>query len=274
MLRRLARAIRVVYVTSAKGPAFNQGAKSVESDDDLAARLATEAGQLLVELRSGFDGDRKALAALGDSRSHELIMSELRALRPADAIVSEEDDPADRPWPRSSRQWVIDPLDGTREYSEGRADFAVHVALVVDGEAVIGAVSLPAEDQVLSTASPPTLGAAGGGPLRMLVSRTRPPAEATALAELLSAELVPMGSAGAKSMAVVRGTGDVYLHSGGQYEWDSAAPVAVALASGVHASRIDGSPIRYGARDAWLPDLLVCRPELVSLILEGLASVL
>ncbi len=243
----------------------------MESDDELASRLATEAGQLLIQLRSGFDGDGKALATQGDRRSHEHIVSELRALRSADAIVSEEDDPADRPWPRPSRQWVIDPLDGTREYSERRADFAVHVALVVHGAAVIGAVSLPAEDDVLSTLAPLTLGPRPDGPIRMLVSRTRPPAEASALAELLSAELVPMGSAGAKSMAVIRGTGDIYLHAGGQYEWDSAAPVAVALACGVHASRIDGSPIRYGQRDAWLPDLLVCRPELVSQVLDGLA---
>jgi 3'(2'), 5'-bisphosphate nucleotidase len=245
----------------------------VESDDDLAVRLATEAGRLLVDLRSGFSGDGKELAALGDRASHEQIMSELRALRPDDAIVSEEDDPADRPWPRPSRQWVVDPLDGTREYSEGRADFAVHVALVIDRTAVIGAVSLPAEDRVLSTASPVALAAATVGPIRMLVSRTRPPAVATALAELLSAELVPMGSAGAKSMAVIRGAGDVYLHAGGQYEWDSAAPVAVAVASGAHASRIDGSPIRYGSKDAWLPDLLVCRPELTSRILDGLATI-
>jgi 3'(2'), 5'-bisphosphate nucleotidase len=191
----------------------------------------------------------------------------------SNAIVSEEDDPDDRAWPRPARHWVIDPLDGTREYSEGRADFAVHVALVIDGVATIGAVSLPAEGIVLETGHPPTLGPMPADhPLRMLVSRTRPPAVAHALAELLSAELVPMGSAGAKSMAVVRGIGDVYVHAGGQYEWDSAAPVAVARASGVHASRLDGSPIRYGRRDAWLPDLLVCRPELVTQILEGLAS--
>ncbi len=245
----------------------------MESDDELALRLATESGRLLVELRSGFEGDQKSLAAAGDRLSHEHIVSELLALRPDDGIVSEEDDPAHRAWPRPSRQWVIDPLDGTREYSESRPDFAVHVALVVDGIAAVGAVSLPAEEEVLSTASPRDLAPPVGGPIRMLVSRTRPPAEAKALAELLSAELVPMGSAGAKSMAVLRGTGDVYLHSGGQYEWDSAAPVAVVHACGAHASRIDGSPIRYGRRDSWLPDLLICRPELVSTILEGLGSV-
>ena len=150
------------------------------------------------------------------------------------------------------------PPDGTREYSEGRSDFAVHVALVVDGTPVTGAVALPAEGLCLTTGEPLRIPDRTGAAIRMMVSRTRPPKQASAVAEFLAAELVPMGSAGAKSMAVVRGLGDVYLHSGGQYEWDSAAPVAVALAAGAHASRLDGSPIRYGRRDAWLPDLLVC----------------
>jgi 3'(2'), 5'-bisphosphate nucleotidase len=249
---------------------------SVESgDEDLAARLAEDAGRLLMELRSEFDGDKASLAKAGDKRSHEHLIGELSRLRPADAIVSEEDDESKRPWPRPSRQWVVDPLDGTREYSEKRADFAVHVALVIDGSARVGAVALPGEGLILSTGSepPPSLAERAAGPVRMLVSRTRPPREAEAVAEILSAELVPMGSAGAKSMAVVRGIGDAYLHSGGQYEWDSAAPVAVAVAAGAHASRLDGSPIRYGRRDAWLPDLLICRPELAERILEALATV-
>jgi 3'(2'), 5'-bisphosphate nucleotidase len=245
----------------------------VPEDEELATRLAAEAGVLLMELRSGFEGDRSSLAKAGDRRAHEYLVPEIARLRPDDAIVSEEDDESARPWPRPSRQWVIDPLDGTREYSEGRADFAVHVALVVDGTAVTGAVALPGEGMVLSTggASKALLAPRPEGPVRMLVSRTRPPEEARAVAELLSAELVPMGSAGAKSMAVVRGLGDAYLHSGGQYEWDSAAPVAVAVAAGAHASRLDGSPIRYGSRDAWLPDLLICRPELTTDILQALA---
>jgi 3'(2'), 5'-bisphosphate nucleotidase len=231
----------------------------VAEDEELAIRLATEAGVLLMDLRSAFEGDRASLAKAGDRRAHEYLVPEIRRLRPDDAIVSEEDDESARPWPRPSRQWVIDPLDGTREYSEGRADFAVHVALVIDGIAVTGAVALPGEKMVLASggASRAELAPRPDGPVRMLVSRTRPPEEARAVAEMLSAELVPMGSAGAKSMAVVRGQGDAYLHSGGQYEWDSAAPVAVAVAAGAHASRLDGSPIRYGSRDAWLPDLLI-----------------
>lgn len=246
----------------------------MESDDDIASRLASEAGRLLLELRAGFDGDQKALAKQGDRRAHELIVSQLRQLRPEDAIISEEDDDAVRPWPRPSRQWLVDPLDGTREYSENRSDFAVHVALVIDGVATIATVALPGEDLALSTRDPDLgIPAPSGGPIRVLVSRTRPPAEATALAELLSAELVPMGSAGAKATAVVRGLGDIYLHAGGQYEWDSAAPVAVANAAGMHTSRLDGSPIRYGERDPWLPDLLVCRPELADRVFEGLETI-
>lgn len=242
-------------------------------DEELATRLAGEAGRMLMELRSGFSGDRTALAKAGDRRSHEHLVAEISRYRPADAIVSEEDDESQRPWPRPARQWVIDPLDGTREYSETRSDFAVHVALVVDGTAQIGAVALPGEGLTLASGGPARaeLSERPEGPVRMLVSRTRPPAEAKAVAEMLSAELVPMGSAGAKSMAVVRGLGDAYLHSGGQYEWDSAAPVAVAVAAGAFASRLDGSPIRYGRRDAWLPDLLICRPELAQEILKALA---
>ena len=181
----------------------------VAEDEELAARLATEAGALLMELRSGFEGDRASLAKAGDRRAHEYLVSEIGSLRPDDAIVSEEDDESARPWPRPSRQWVIDPLDGTREYSEGREDFAVHVALVVDEIAVTGAVALPGEKMVLTSggASKALLAPRTDGPVRMLVSRTRPPEEAKAVAELLSAELVPMGSAGAKSMAVVRGRG-------------------------------------------------------------------
>ena len=243
-------------------------------DEELASRLAGEAGRLLLELRSGFSGDRTSLAKAGDRRSHEHLVAEISRQRPADAIVSEEDEELQRPWPRPARQWVIDPLDGTREYSEMRSDFAVHVALVVDGTAQIGAVALPGEDLVLASggAARAALSERPEGPVRILVSRTRPPEEAKAVAEMLSAELVPMGSAGAKSMAVVRGVGDAYLHSGGQYEWDSAAPVAVAVAAGAFASRLDGSPIRYGRRDAWLPDLLICRPELAPDILEALAT--
>ena len=245
-----------------------------QDDQQLAHQLAEEAGRLLVDLRSGSNLEGPSLAREGDRSSHEFIVGQLRALRPEDAVVSEEDDPSSRQWPRPSRQWLVDPLDGTREYSERRDDFAVHVALVIDGLAQLGAVALPGEGIVMATVSPDlTLAKRVAGPIRVMVSRTRPPAVAQAVAEHLDGELVAMGSAGAKSMAVVRGLGDVYLHAGGQYEWDSAAPVAVAVAAGAHASRLDGSPIRYGRRDPWLPDLVVCRPELADKVLETVAAV-
>jgi 3'(2'), 5'-bisphosphate nucleotidase len=165
--------------------------------------------------------------------------------------------------------WIVDPLDGTREYAEDRDDWAVHVALVEDGRPVAGAVALPAQGVVFGTADPPAVPSAPT-PLRIVVSRTRPPAEATRIAEALGAELVAMGSAGAKTMSILQGRSDVYPHSGGQYEWDSAAPVAVAMAAGLHCSRLDGSPLRYNREDPWLPDLLVCRPEHVEAVLEAL----
>jgi 3'(2'), 5'-bisphosphate nucleotidase len=236
-------------------------------DHELAAEAARRAGELLLELRasgaSGADGDRKA---------DDLILPFLRAERPADAILSEEskDDPARLV---SSRVWIVDPLDGTREYGEeGRTDWAVHVALVVDHVPVAAAVALPAEGRVLTTKPAPNLAAATGGPIRLLVSRTRPPELATRLAEILDAELVPMGSAGAKATAVVLGRGDVYAHGGGQYEWDSAAPVGVAAAAGCHTSRLDGAPLRYNQPDPYLPDLLVCRPELADRVLAAIAQ--
>ncbi|MCB2050570.1 MAG: 3'(2'),5'-bisphosphate nucleotidase CysQ, partial [Novosphingobium sp.] len=165
-----------------------------------------------------------------------------------------------------SRVWIVDPVDGTREYGEGRTDWAVHIALCVDGVATVGAVALPGLTEVCRSDVPRCL-APAGAPLRMVVSRTRPAAEAVAVAEAIGADLVPMGSAGAKAMAVVRGEADIYLHSGGQYEWDSAAPVAVAAAHGLHCSRIDGSPLTYNQPDTYMPDLLICRAELANEVL-------
>lgn len=240
-------------------------------DAALAAKLALEAGRLLTVVReqSGLAG--KALGEAGDRDANRFLCDAIRAARPDDGLLSEEekDNPARL---AKSRVWIIDPVDGTREYSEGRADWAVHVALAVDGVPVHGAVALPglAGEVVLrSDLAIPSPGVAGVP--RFLVSRTRPAAEARAVAAALGGELVPMGSAGAKAMAVVRGEAEVYLHSGGQYEWDSCAPVAVAAAYGLHCSRIDGSLLRYNQPDTYMPDLLICRAEWADQVLAEVA---
>lgn len=231
----------------------------VENDEQLAERLATAAGQLLLGLQTAGDLDGKALGKAGDEAANAMLMRELRAARPDDAILSEEEkDNGVRC--QSRRAWIIDPLDGTREYGEGRTDWAVHVALAVDGVPTVGAVALPGLGVTLTSGAPTPLASANFPP-KMLVSRTRPAAEAVYVAEKLGAELLAMGSAGAKAMAVVRGEADIYLHTGGQYEWDNCAPAAVAVAAGLHVSRVDGSPLIYNCENPYLPDLLICRQE-------------
>ncbi len=241
------------------------------SDHSLAAWLATVAGRRLLEVREeGLTG--KELKDRGDEVSHELLMGLLAEHRPEDRVLSEEGRD-DKRRLDADRVWIIDPLDGTREFSEPpRDDWAVHVALWQDGELVAGAVAQPALGTTFHTGEPATVPARPDGPLRIAVSRTRPPAFVAALAEAVEGEPVPMGSAGAKVISVVRGVTDVYVHAGGQYEWDSAAPVAVARAAGLHTSRVDGSPLRYNQDDVLLPDLLVCRTEDADRILEFLAG--
>ena len=243
-------------------------------DDDVptaehvvAVELARVAGDLLMELRSGSAQVGRALSDEGDRRSHELLMAELAIRFPHDAIRSEEG----AEMPGADRLWIIDPLDGSREFGEGRDDWAVHVALAIGGTPVVGAVALPALQVVLGTAAPPALVSLPSVP-RLVVSRSRPPAVAARVADRLGATTIPMGSAGAKIAAVIQGHADIYVHAGGQYEWDSAAPVAVALGTGLHASRLDGSPLRYGLPDPWLPDLLVCHPALADAALGALAK--
>ena len=237
-----------------------------ETDAELAERLADAAGAILLDLRSQGDLEGKALGQAGDAAANALLCREIRAARPEDALLSEEEKD-NQARCGQSRVWIVDPLDGTREYGEGRDDWAVHVALAVDGVATVGAVGLPAFGVTLTSAAPQPLKGANE-PLKMLVSRTRPAAEAVYVAERIGAELMPMGSAGAKAMAVVRGEADIYLHTGGQYEWDNCAPVAVARAAGLHVSRVDGSPIRYNNPDTYLPDLLICRKELAADVLR------
>lgn len=240
------------------------------NDGELAEYLADEAGKILLELRASGKYSGKELGKAGDETANSMLVEKLGQLRPDDGLLSEEtaDTPARL---KKSRVWIIDPLDGTREYSEGRDDWAVHVAMAVDGVAKIGAVALPSLDMVLTSHNPSALKPANTPP-KMLVSRTRPAAEAVAVAEAIGATLLPMGSAGAKAMAVVRGEADIYLHTGGQYEWDNCAPIAVAEAAGLFTSRVDGSPMRYNMENPYLPDLLICRPELVDSVHAALKS--
>jgi 3'(2'), 5'-bisphosphate nucleotidase len=242
------------------------------SDGDLAAKLADEAGKILLSVReSGLFGG-KALGKAGDQTANQFLCHALREQRPEDGLLSEEEkDNADRL--AKSRVWIVDPVDGTREYGEARADWAVHVGMAVDGVPVLGAVALPGAGLVLRSDQPGDIPAAPAV-LRMVVSRTRPAKEATGVAEAIGAELVPMGSAGAKAMAILLGQADIYLHSGGQYEWDSCAPAAVALGWGLHVSRIDGSPLVYNQEDVYMPDLLICRTEHAELVLREVKAFL
>jgi 3'(2'), 5'-bisphosphate nucleotidase len=240
------------------------------TDAALAHRIADAAGKALLELRASGLLTGKALGDAGDQDANTLILALLAQARPDDAVLSEES-ADDKSRCACSRVWVIDPLDGTREYSEGRDDWAVHVALAVDGAPAVGAVALPALGVTLASDAPPPLRPMRDPP-RMLVSRTRPAAEALAVAEAIGATLLPMGSAGAKAMAVVRGEAEIYLHSGGQYEWDNCAPAAVAIAAGLHVSRIDGSPLIYNCENTYLEDLLICRRELATEILSLVAQ--
>jgi 3'(2'), 5'-bisphosphate nucleotidase len=259
------------------------------TDHALAAELATEAGGLLLRLRAehGF-ADPRALKDIGDRKSHEYLIAELTAHRPGDAVLSEEGiDSSTRLC--ADRVWIVDPLDGTREFGEeGRTDWAVHVALWEHDRLAAGAVALPAQGMTLATgdggavvhernsARERPLGPSGppnGRPPRVAVSRTRPPEFLRRLADHIDLTFVPIGSAGAKISAVLLGEVDAYIHAGGQYEWDSAAPAAVALAAGVHASRIDGTPLAYNQKDPTLPDILVCQPELARTLLAGIRTV-
>lgn len=236
------------------------------ADGDLAAHLADVAGKILLQVRASGMFGGKSLGKAGDQTANQFLIHALREQRPDDGLLSEEEkDNAERL--AKDRVWIVDPVDGTREYGEERADWAVHVGMAVNGAPALGAVALPGLDIVLRSDRPGEIPPAPDQ-LRMVVSRTRPAREATGVAEAIGAELVPMGSAGAKAMAILRGEADIYLHSGGQYEWDSCAPAAVALGWGLHASRIDGSPLVYNQQDVYMPDLLICRREHAGMVLE------
>ncbi|MFI0451347.1 3'(2'),5'-bisphosphate nucleotidase CysQ [Actinomadura sp. 6N118] len=279
------------------------GVSAAAGDHALAAELAATAGRILLGVREeiGF-ADSRVLKDTGDLRAHEYLMAALAERCPGDAILSEEGrasvagkgattptaNTSDEVRLQADRVWIIDPLDGTREFSEeGRQDWAVHVALWEKDRLTAGAVALPAQGKTLVTgpagasvvnvteAESLRVSEPAEGRLRIAVSRTRPPAFVQRLAEVLDAkvELVPIGSAGAKISAVLLGEVDAYVHAGGQYEWDSAAPVAVALAAGAHASRIDGSEAVYNQKDPRMPDILVCHPVSASTLLTGIRDV-
>ncbi len=235
------------------------------SDVALAVEAAQAAGDLLMR-------GRGQTGAAGDQASDRLITDLLSSERPNDAVLSEETGTrGDRH--RSKRVWIVDPLDGTREYAEvGRDDWAVHVALWTAGNLAVGAVAIPARDEVWSTAGAAAIPPVSGPVRRIVVSRTRAPQWAPALAAELGAQLIPLGSAGAKVAALLRGDADAYLHDGGQYEWDSAAPVVVARHHGWSASRIDGADLHYNQPDPYLPDLLICRFDAASTVIAAVAA--
>lgn len=241
------------------------------NDAELAAHLAADAGRILLEVQASGRHHGKDLGRAGDAEANAVLIAALRDLRPDDGLLSEEerDNPARL---QKERVWIVDPVDGTREYGEGRTDWAVHVALAIGGRAEVGAVAIPGLSLVLRSDCPLPLPPGADKP-RMLVSRTRPAREALVVCEALGGELVAMGSAGAKAMAVVRGEAEIYLHTGGQFEWDSCAPVAVARAHGLHCSRADGSPLVYNQADTYMPDLLICRPEWKERVLDLVRSI-
>jgi 3'(2'), 5'-bisphosphate nucleotidase len=233
-------------------------------DGELAALAAEQAGQLLLSLRatSGLRGDE--LGRAGDVQANASIVALLTRHRPDDALLSEEQ-PASAARLQQRRVWIVDPLDGTREYGEpgARTDWAVHVALCVDGAPAACAVALPGLKQLWRSDRTRALPADYAGKPRIVVSRTRPPAVADGLAQRLGAQVLRIGSAGAKAMAVLRGDAELYLHTGGMNEWDSCAPVGVALAHGLAACRFDGSPCRFNQPDPKTPDLLLGRSHWV-----------
>jgi 3'(2'), 5'-bisphosphate nucleotidase len=245
---------------------------SFEDDHQLAMHIANDAGRLLMALKASAVLSNGALGDAADAVAQQFIDRAIRLHRPSDAILSEEAPPDERRL-QQRRVWIVDPLDGTREYSESgnRNDWAVHVALCVDGIPTAAAVSLPAQGVTYNTGSATRYSVNEKQALRIVVSRTRPTAFAASVAMTLGADLIRMGSAGAKGMAVLRGDADAYLAIGEMAEWDSCAPAAVCTAAGLHVSRIDGTPLAFNQALPRTPDLVICRPAIAEALLAAIA---
>lgn len=240
------------------------------NDHQLAARLASEAGELLVALRAELSGQRLApfaVGARGDAAAHDFIASALQEHRPDDIVLSEES-MDNRRRLAHDRVWIVDPLDGTREFSiPGRTDWAVHVALVTDSAPVAGAVALPAQGLTLATVPAPPMPVAAARP-RVITSRSRPGRLARRIADEIGAEIVQMGSAGAKAAAVINGEAEVYAHASGLHEWDLCAPAAVAAAAGLHVSRLNGEELRFNESDTYMSDFVICHPDFADAVIS------
>ena len=252
-----------------------QSAANELSDHVLAARLAQSAADLLVDIlddRAPAENGWR-LEHLGDRRSHGFLVAELHRHRPEDAVLSEEGHD-DLTRLDAERVWIVDPLDGSSNY--GWSDqWAVHVGLVEAGVPTAGAVAVPCFGRTYATdpAPEPIMSRVGPRPV-VVVARSRHHIDGRLLASALGAEVLAIGSAGVKAMAVVRGEADAYVHGGGLYEWDSCAPVAVAQAAGLHASRLDGSPLEYNKADPWSPGLVICQRHIADELLEILKKAL
>lgn len=264
-------------------------------DAELARTVAQGAGQLLLELRESYgeiepdDKERaNALRKEGDRASHEYIAAALSAARPDDAVLSEEGADSDVRL-SASRVWIVDPLDGTYEYGQNRADFAVHIVLWnTEGQARLeaGVVDLPAQGLTRSVLDlDPQLGELPTNrPIRIVASRSRPPATLAQTVHHLSGslseagithegvEVVDVGSVGAKVNEILSGRAEAYIHDTGFYEWDVAAPLNVAHHYGLHAEHIDGQPVVFNQMPPYVNNLVVARADLHGFVMDALRN--
>lgn len=240
----------------------------VLSDVRLTNLLAQGSGEILKGIRGvGLLRD-KELAQAGDELAQNWIARVLAQHRPDDGFYPRRP----RIIPRGCRKTSVDcrPARWHKEFATGRQDWAVHIALVEDGVPLHAAVGLP--DLGVVFRSSEVRAVSGPFSRRIVVSRNRPPEIADYVGKHMDLQTVRLGSAGAKAMKVLLGDVDAYIHSGGQYEWDQAAPVGVAQAAGLHVSRLDGSQHQFNRADTYIPDLLICRKELADDMLGHIAD--